>query len=55
MSSMPEHLRSLISESFVCIQIQRMVDEGIEDVRKGKVISNQDAIVKIRSFSQSRY
>ena len=30
--------------------IQKMVDEGLEDVREGRLISNQDALEKIRSW-----
>jgi len=30
--------------------IQKMVEEGLEDVREGRVVSNQDALEKIRSW-----
>ena len=30
--------------------IQKMVDEGLEDVREGRLLSNQDALEKIRSW-----
>lgn len=32
------------------VLIQRMIDEGLDDVRAGKVISNEDALSRIRSW-----
>lgn len=30
--------------------VQRMVDEGLQDVREGRVVSNQDAQSRIRAW-----
>jgi predicted transcriptional regulator len=32
------------------LHLQRLVDEGLEDVRAGRTVSNQDALETIRSW-----
>lgn len=32
------------------VLIQRMVDEGLEDVRSGNLVANEDALSRIRSW-----
>ncbi|HNY32444.1 MAG TPA: hypothetical protein PKO15_16275 [Fibrobacteria bacterium] len=32
------------------ILIQRMVEEGLEDVRSGNLVANEDALARIRSW-----
>lgn len=59
MSPMQEHLIEVIrnqpedatwDELLEQVFLQKMVDEGLEDVHAGLVVSNQDALDKIRSW-----
>jgi len=59
MSPIQDHLVDLIRQQpedatwdqlMEQILIQHMVDEGLEDVRAGRTLSNEDALAKIRSW-----
>lgn len=59
MSPMQEHLIELIrnqpedatwDELLEQVLVQKMVDEGLPDVHAGRVVSNQEALGKIRSW-----
>lgn len=59
MSPIQDHLVDLIRQQpedatwdqlMEQILIQHMVDEGLEDVRAGRTLFNEDALAKIRSW-----
>ncbi len=59
MSPIQDHLVDLIRQQpedatwdqlMEQILIQHMVDEGLEDARAGRMLSNEDALTKIRSW-----
>lgn len=59
MSPIQDHLVDLIRQQpedatwdqlMEQILIQHMVDEGLEDARAGMLVSNEDALKKIRSW-----
>lgn len=59
MSPTQEHLIEVIrsqpedaswSELMEQLFLQRIVDEGLEDVRAGRLLANEDALSRIRSW-----